>query len=111
MCILRGGYRTSGLKEKNDSNISRQKAQIILKESHDDNELVEALERMQGKWRKESPEYLKRLINSQDEYVLYSLVELLAQYRHPLAKEYLTILANNEDEDSSQLARQCLEKI
>ena len=111
MCILKGGYKTANLKEKVTPNISRQKARIILNESNDDDELVEALERMQGKWRRESPEYLKRLISSQDEYVLYALVELLAEHRHPLAIDYLEILARNQDEDSSELAKKCLKKI
>ena len=111
MCILKGGFKTSALKEKYNPNISREEARQILVESNDTDKIVEALERMQGKWRKESPEYLERLVTAQDEYVLYALVELLAAHRHPLAKEYLQILASNEDEDSSELARKCLEKI
>jgi hypothetical protein len=111
MCILKGGFRTSGLKEKYDPSISRKNARAILQKSNDNEDIVGALERMQGKWRKESPEYLERLIKSQDEYVLYALVKLLVLHRHPLAKEYLEVLAKNQDEDSSELARQCLEKI
>jgi len=108
MCIQGGGFKTASLKEKRDVALSREEAKEILNSSNDDDKLVIAIERMQGKWRKESPKYLERLIQSNDEYVLYSLVELLAEYRHPLAKTYLSILAEGEDEDSSELARKYL---
>jgi len=111
MCILSGGFKTSALKEKCVPDISRKDARTVLQESQDSEEINDALRRMQGKWRKESPEYLQHLLHSQDEFVLYSLVELLAEHRHPLAKEYLAELAKNDDEDSSELARQCLQNI
>lgn len=109
MCIQPGGFKTADLKEKRQLEITREEAREILLHSNDESKLVEALERMQGKWRKESPEYLERLLQSTDEYVLYALVELLAEHRHALAKSYLAILAENEDEDSSELARKCLQ--
>jgi len=111
MCILSGGFKTSALKERYEPSITREQARNVLRESNNDEDIVEALERMQGKWRKESPAYLKRFVSSQDEYVLYALVELLAEHRHPLAKQYLQILSMNQDEDSSELARRCLEMI
>lgn len=111
MCILSGGFKTSALKESHEPSMSREKARNTLQKSNDNEEIVEALERMQGKWRRESPKYLYRFLNSTDEYVLYALVELLAEHRHPLAKEYLELLAKNTDEDSSELAKRCLGKI
>ncbi len=108
MCIQPGGFGTASLKEKREYRFSRNQAREILLTSDDDNELVYALERMKGKWRRESPDYLARLLESSDEYVLYALVELLAEYRHPRAREYLKILAKGEDEDASALARECL---
>jgi hypothetical protein len=111
VCIQAGGFKTANLKERREPKTSREEARETLLHSNDEDKLVEALERMQGKWRKESPEYLKRFLQSTDEYVLYALVELLAEHRHPLAKSYLSILAGSEDEDSSELARKCLQRI
>lgn len=104
MCIQRGGYKTRKLKEKTEYNISKKEAREILSISTDTDELYEAVVRLKGKWRKESPEYLKRLISFDNEYLLYSLVELISEHRHPKSKELLKVLSKSADEDTRELA-------
>jgi hypothetical protein len=104
MCIQFGGYKTSGLKEHNEEEMTRLQAKQIVETSNNEDELSDAVRRLQGKWKRESPEYLERLLTFTDEYLLYDLVELLAEYRHPLTKKYLRLLAASDDEDASQLA-------
>ncbi len=110
VCLQKGGFKTKGLREVFTESISRKDAKEILLNSDDDDALYEALERMKGKWRKDSPKYLERLLRSKDEYVLYSLAGLLAKYRHPLALDYLRILASCGDEDAKELSLEILEK-
>jgi len=111
MCIQRGGYKTNRLKEKTEYNISKKEAREILVTSTDPDELWEAVDRLKGKWKKESPEYLKRLISFDDEYLLYSLVELVSEYRHPETKELLKILSKSTDEDARELAIKYLKNL
>ena len=104
MCIQSGGYKTYKLKEKTEYNISRKEAKEIISVSNDADELYEAVTRLQGKSRKESPEYLARLISIDDEYLLYSLVELIAEHRHPKSIELLKDISKLTDEDARELA-------
>ncbi len=110
MCIQRGGYKTNKLKEDFSPEITREEAFKIIATSNKCEELADAIFRLQGKWRKESPEYLARLLEVKDELVHWGLAQLLSEYRHPLAKEYLQILANSPYEDVSELAQEYLAK-
>ncbi|MCK5854228.1 MAG: hypothetical protein KAG56_03335 [Sulfurovaceae bacterium] len=110
MCIQKGGFKTNSLKEKNEHEISQKKAKEIIAFSNDEYDICDAISRLNGKWRKESPEYLERLLEFKDEYLLDMLVEYLAEFRHPLAKQYLSILAKSEFEDIKELAESYLEK-
>lgn len=110
MCLQPGGYKTNKLKEIYNEQMSRAEAKEVISSSNDEDKLWEAVRRLQGKWKKDAPEYLARLLTFKDEYLLCDLVELLSEYRHPLAKEYLEILAKSESEDVSQLASEYLSK-
>ena len=111
MCIQPGGYKTNKLKEKHKATYSRKEAREILLHSNAEDELNEAISCMKGKWRKESPEYLERLLKSEDEYLLYSLTEFISEHRHPLAIEYLTILSVSNDEDVRELSLECIKNL
>ncbi|MCW8931551.1 MAG: hypothetical protein OQL19_15090 [Gammaproteobacteria bacterium] len=109
MCIQDGGYKTNRLKEKNENKISRYEAKEILLTSSDIDKLWEAVCRLQGKWKKESPEFLKRLFVFNDEYLLYDLVILISEYRHPLTKKYMEKFSHSSDNDISEFAKAYLE--
>ncbi|MCG8313961.1 MAG: hypothetical protein MI976_12155 [Pseudomonadales bacterium] len=110
MCLQPGGYKTNKLKEVYSEQMSRSEAKEIIGSSDDEDELWEAVRRLQGKWKKDSPQYLARLLSFKDEFLLCDLVELLSEYRHPLAKEYLEVLAKSKSEDVSELASEYLAK-
>lgn len=110
VCIQRGGFKTNKLREDDSHSISRLEAKEIIAKSNDDDDIWLALLRLSGKRRKESPEYLKRLLEFSDDYLLEALVGLLAEFRHPLAKEYLSILASSDNEDIKELATEYLSK-
>ena len=110
MCIQRGGYKTNNLKEKRLETLSRPEAKRIIQTSNDENELWEAVCRLQGKWKRESPKHLERLLHLEDEYLLYDLVKLISEYRHPLAKSYLEELSRSSDEDVKSLSLEYLER-
>ena len=109
MCIQRGGFKTNSLKEKTEAPFSRARAKEIILNSSDENELIEAIIRLKGKWKKESPQFLERLLDIEDEYILYELVGLVHEYRHPLASVYMEKLSISDDEDVKELAREYLE--
>lgn len=98
MCIQFGGYKTSKLKEKNEQ-LSKKEAIEILTSSNDEDLLTDAASILSQSWRKESPIFLERLLESDDDFFLYSLVDLLMKYRHPLAKEYLLKLEQTKYEE------------
>jgi len=91
--------------------MSRKEAKDILVKSNDDDELWKAVCRLQGKWKRESPQYLERLLEFEDKYLLIELVELLSEYRHPLAKNYLKKLSTSLHDDVKELSLQYLGKI
>ncbi len=109
MCILRGGFKTNRIKEKTEVPFSRDRAKEIILASNDEDELLEAIIRLKGKWKKESPQFLKRLLDFEDEYLLYELVGLLHEYCNPLAKEYKEKLSCSHDEEVKELAIEYLE--
>ncbi len=111
MCLQKGGYKTKKLRELNRETMSRKKAKDILVKSNDDDELWKAVCRLQGKWKRESPRYLERLLEFEDKDLLIELVELLSEYRHPLAKNYLKILSTSLQDDVKELSLQYLGKI
>lgn len=108
MILQAGGYKTVALKEKVDK-LSYKEAKEILIKSDDVEELLSALYDFMGKKRRESPIYLERLLAIDDEWLLYALVQCLAEFRDPLAREYLTILASSNDEDVAELAKEYLD--
>ncbi|MBU2710993.1 hypothetical protein [Zooshikella harenae] len=108
MCLQAGGYKIRNLKEIESESITKAEALEIIATSSDEDALWEAVCRLQGKWKKGSPQFLERLLNFNDEYLLCDLIELLSEYRHPLAKDYLVILAKSSCDDVSELA---LEKL
>lgn len=110
MCIQSGGFKTKNLKEVNEPSMSKAEAKSIISTSTDEDELWEAVRRLHGKWKKESPHFLERLLDFEDKYLLCGLVELLSEYRHPLAKEYLVRLSNSTNEDVKELALEYLQK-
>ena len=61
-----------------------------------------------GKQRKESPRYLERLLDIDNEWVLYALVKCIDEFRHPLRKEYLRLLTKSDHEDVAELAEEYL---
>jgi hypothetical protein len=111
MCIQKGGFKTNSLKDKYEHDISRKRAKEIIAISDVEDEICEAIGRLNGKWRKESPEYLERLLTFEDEFLLDMLVEFLAEFRHPLAKDYLSILAKSEYKDIRELSQEYLAKV
>lgn len=112
VCLQKGGYKTSYLREDDQSDkISREEAKNIIKTSNDEDEICDALLKLSGKWRKESPEYLKHLLSFKDEFLLHELAGLLAEFKHPLAKKYLAILTKSEYEDIREFSQKCLDNI
>lgn len=111
VCIQAGGYKTKNLKDVIPKLMSRDKAKKIITTSVDGNEIWEAVERLQGKWKKESPKFLERLLNNYDDEFLLDIVKLLSEYRHPLAKEYLHRLTYSSCEDVKELAFYYLQKM
>ena len=109
MCLQFGGYKTKRLRE-DVSKMSRKEAKEIILNSNDDEELAGALSSMHGKKRKESPEYLERLLSNEDKFVQYYLARFLAEFQHPLAIEYMKLLRLTSDEDVSEIADEYLSK-
>ncbi|MGI0119420.1 hypothetical protein [Zooshikella sp. RANM57] len=110
MCMQAGGYKTRSLKEIESESITKAEAIEIIATSSDEDALWEAVCRLQGKWKKDSPQFLERLLNFTDEFLLCDLIELLSEYRHPLAKEYLVRLTQSSCDDVSELAFEKLRK-
>lgn len=108
MCIQAGGFKTGKLKEVYRPSISRMEAKRIIETSEDESELWKAVLRLQGKWKRESPAFLERLLNCEDEYLLCDLVKLLSEFRHPLALDYLTQLTTSEYKDVREYAQKYL---
>jgi len=111
ICMQFGGYKTNKLKEKPEKEYSNKEAKEILISSNNEDEILNALSCLRGKWRKESPKYLERLLEHKDEFILYSLTDFIFEHRHPLRKTFLEILSNIDDEDTRELATEYLEKI
>ena len=111
MCIQAGGYKTNALKEKPEPTMSRNEAKEIIASSRDEEQIWDAITCLQGKWKKYSPEYLAHLLNAKEDYVIYSLIELIAEHRHPLSIEYLHKLAQHPDDDVKQDALEKLEEL
>lgn len=109
-CLQAGGYKTKKLKEIESESITKAEAMEIIATSNDEDELWEAVRRLQGKWKKGSPQILERILSFNDEYLLCDLIELLSEYRHPLAKEYLIRLTESTCDDVSELAYEKLKK-
>lgn len=109
MCLQFGGYKTRQFREF-VTNMSRKEAKEIIINSNDDEEIWGALSSMHGKIRKESPEYLERLLSNKDEDVQYFLADFISQFRHPLAIEYMKILRKTGDEDVIEIADEYLSK-
>ena len=91
--------------------MSKAEAKRIILTCTDEAELWEAVCRLQGRWKRESPAFLERLFEFQDEYLLLDLVELVSEYRHPLTKEYLARLSGSSDADVKDLAFEYLQKL
>ncbi len=107
MCLQFGGFKTKQFRE-DVSNMSRKEAKEILLNSNDDEQLWDALSSIQGKKRKESPEFLERLLDNKDEYVQYQLARFLSEFRHSLAIEYMKRLMQTDDEDVIEIAEEYL---
>lgn len=111
-CIEPGGFKVSKLKEKPEPRMSRLEAKHVIATSDDPDELSDAIYDLMGKWKKDSPNYLERLLSFDDEaMLLWTLAELLGEFRDPLAKEYLARLAQHADEDVRETAIESLEKL
>lgn len=111
VCIQSGGFKTKKIREPSEPSISKTLAKKIISISTDEDELWKAVRRLQGRWKRESPAFLERLFEFQDEYLLFDLVELVSEYRHPLTKEYLAKLAESTDADVKELALEYLQKL
>jgi hypothetical protein len=109
MCLQFGGYKTKRFREE-IFNMSRKEAKVIILNSNDDEELWDALSSMPGKKRKESPEYLERLLSNKDEFVQYALAKFLTEFWHPLAIEYMNILRKTNDKDIIEIVDEYLSK-
>lgn len=111
ICLQSGGFKTNNLKEARTQTLSKEEAKCIIATSSDEDQLWEAVCRLSGKWKRVSPSFLERVLEFEDEYLLCALVELLSEYRHPLARDYLARLANSEKKDVRALADEYLQKI
>jgi len=111
MCIQSGGYKTNALKEKPEITMSRNEAKEIIAKSTNEDELWDAVQRLKGKWKKYSPEYLEHLLTSNEEYFLSDLIELIVEHRHPLSIDYLNRLVVHQNEDVREDAIESLDQI
>ncbi len=111
MCIQAGGYKTNALKEKPEPLISKDEAKKVIAESQDEDALCKAINRLTGKWKKYSPEYLEHLLDSEHNFVLWGLMDLISEHLHPLSVEYFKVLAKHHDEDVREDAIEQLEQM
>ncbi len=111
MCLQKGGYKTQTLKENESWKMSRNEAKEIIKNSKDENQIWDAVQRLKGKWKKFSPEYLEHLMTSNDEYMLYDLILLLIEHKHPKTIEYMNQLTQHSIDEIKEDAREELEKL
>ena len=88
--------------------MSKNEAKEIILSSDYEDKLLEAVHCLEGKWKRESPKFLERLLSFDDDYLLFGVIRLLAEYRHPLAKEYLIKLSHSVDEDVREYAQKYL---
>lgn len=98
MRIQAGGYKTNALKERPEPVMSKNEAKKIIAESHDEDALCAAISRLKGKWKRYSPIYLKHLLDSEHDFVLWALTDLIYEHLHPKSIEYLKTLAQHPDE-------------
>jgi len=111
MCIQSGGYKTNALKEKPEFTMSRTEAKEIIANSSDEDDICWALDRLRGKWKKYSPEYLSHLLLSKSEFVIWNLIVLLVEHKHPKTIEFLKTLTEHSDDEIKQDAIEELEKL
>ena len=60
--------------------MTKSEAKEVLCHGNDEDLLFEAAIVLKNKWRTESPQYLERLLNTKDEFLLYELVQLIAKH-------------------------------
>lgn len=111
MCLQKGGYKTQSLKEQSKTTLSRNEAKEIIAKSNDEAKIHDAIIRLRGKWKKYSPEYLEHLMASNDEYMLYDLILLLIEHKHPKTIEYLNQLTQHPIDETKEDAREELQKL
>ncbi|MFK8011231.1 MAG: hypothetical protein AB8B80_04265 [Marinicellaceae bacterium] len=111
MCMQFGGYKTNALKEKQETTMSRNEAKEIIANNTDEDQILDAIMRLRGKWKNYSPQYLEHLIEMKDEYAFYYLILLLVEHRHPKTIEILQKLTQHPNDEIKEDAKEELEKL